>query len=409
MQQIIALATATSLCFACVSVGAWMCAPSCARCAIRARSARRIRRLMLAAVFNLARPVLAALQPEQAHELTLRSLEAGVYPRQKSPDDARLAVHLWGLTFSNPLGVAAGFDKDARVPDAVLGMGFGFAEVGTVTPRPQQGNPRPRVFRLHEDRALINRLGFNNAGYDAAVARLQLRARRGIVGVNIGANKDAVDRAAAYVEGVRRFYDAASYFMVNVSSPNTPGLRDLQAPAALDSLLTRVLGARAEMMAAGKPWRPIIVKLAPDLAAPDLESIIAVLGSQGIDGIAASNSTIAREGLHDAERGQQAGGISGRPLFHRSTVMLARIFRLTQGRIPLIGIGGIDSGPMAIAKIEAGARLLQLYTGLVFEGPRLISRLKRALVQYVDHRKLADIGQACGRRADEWAAEPLSA
>jgi dihydroorotate dehydrogenase len=362
---------------------------------------------MLAAVFELARPVLAGLQPEQAHELTLRSLEAGLYPRQRAPDDARLAVGLWGLTFSNPLGVAAGFDKDARVPDAVLGMGFGFAEVGTVTPRPQEGNPRPRLFRLREDRALINRLGFNNAGYDAAIARLHLRRRRGIVGVNLGANKDAVDRGAAYVEGVRRFYDAASYFMVNVSSPNTPGLRDLQAPEALDSLLSRVLGARAEMMAAGKPWRPIIVKLAPDLAAPDLEAIIAVLSSKGVDGIAASNTTIARDGLHDAEHGQEAGGVSGRPLFHRSTVMLARIFRATQGRIPLIGVGGIDSGPRAIAKIEAGARLLQLYTGLVFEGPRLISRLKRALLQYVDHRKLTDIGQGCGRRAEEWAAEPL--
>jgi dihydroorotate dehydrogenase len=260
---------------------------------------------------------------------------------------------------------------------------------------------------LREDRALINRLGFNNAGHDAAIARLRLRRPCGIVGVNLGANKDAADRAADYVAGIRRFYDAANYFMVNVSSPNTPGLRDLQAPSALDDLLARVLQARSEMIAAGKPWRPIIVKLAPDLAAPDLEAIVAVLLARGIDGIAVGNSSLARNGVHDAERAE-VGGMSGRPLFHRSTVMLARIYRATQGRIPLIGVGGIDSGPTAIAKIEAGARLLQLYTGLVFEGPRLISRLKRALLQYVEHRKLADIGEACGRRADEWAARPLA-
>jgi dihydroorotate dehydrogenase len=361
---------------------------------------------MLAALFELARPVLSALRPEQAHELTLRFLEAGLYPRPEALDDCRIAVRLWGLSFANPLGVAAGFDKDARVPDAVLGMGFGFAEVGTVTPRPQQGNPRPRLFRLHEDRALINRLGFNNAGHDAAITRLSLRPACGIVGINLGANKDADDRAADYVAGIRRFYDAANYFMINISSPNTPGLRDLQAPSALDDLLARVLQARSEMIVAGKPWRPIIVKLAPDLAAPDLEAIVAVLLARGIDGIAAANSSLARNGVSDAERAE-AGGISGRPLFHRSTVMLARIYRATQGRIPLIGVGGIDSGPTAIAKIEAGATLLQLYTGLVFEGPRLISRLKRALLQYVEHRKLADICEACGRRAEEWAAKPL--
>ena len=200
---------------------------------------------MLEAVFALARPLLNALDPEQAHELTLRSLEAGIHPRSSAPDDARLAASAWGLAFPNPLGIAAGFDKDARVVGAVLGMGLGFAEIGTVTPRPQQGNPRPRVFRLTGDRALINRLGFNNGGHAAALARLQRHPPRGIVGVNVGANKDAPDRAADYVEGIRCFYDVASYFSVNVSSPNTPGLRDLQAPAALDDLLARVLAARA--------------------------------------------------------------------------------------------------------------------------------------------------------------------
>ncbi len=362
---------------------------------------------MLGAVFELARPLLYALDPEQAHELTLKSLEAGIYPRDDAPDAAGLELDVWGLRFPNPLGIAAGFDKDARVPDAVLGMGFGFAEVGTLTPRPQDGNPRPRVFRLIKDRALINRLGFNNGGHAAAQARLAARAAKGVVGVNVGANKDADDRAADYVAGVRGFYDVASYFTVNISSPNTPGLRDLQAPAALDDLLARVLAARAELVAAGKPSRPIVVKLAPDIAAADIEPIAAVLAARGVDGIAISNSTLARTGLKDEAAGHEAGGISGRPLFHRSTVVLARVHRLTQGRIPLIGIGGIDSGAAAIAKIEAGATLLQLYTGLVYEGPGLVGRIKRAMVEYAAHRKLARITDACGRRAQEWASRPL--
>jgi dihydroorotate dehydrogenase len=362
---------------------------------------------MLEAVFALARPLLNALDPEQAHELTLRSMEAGIHPRSTAPDDSRLAASAWGLAFPNPLGIAAGFDKDARVVAAVLSMGLGFAEIGTVTPRPQQGNPRPRVFRLLGDRALINRLGFNNGGHAAALARLQRHPLSGIVGVNVGANKDAPDRAADYVEGIRCFYDVASFFSVNVSSPNTPGLRDLQAPAALDDLLTRVLAARAGLTTAGKPRRPVVVKLAPDLAEADLEPVVGVLVSRGVDGIAVSNTTLSRSGVSDSARGRESGGLSGRPLFHRSTVMLARVYRLTQGRIPLIGIGGIDSGATAIAKIEAGATLLQLYTGLVFEGPGLVARIKQDLVQYAAREMLARIGDATGRRAEDWAARPL--
>ena len=362
---------------------------------------------MLGAVFELARPLLNALDPEQAHELTLKTLAAGIYPRALAPDDGRLAVNVWGLAFVNPLGIAAGFDKDARVCDAVLGMGLGFAEVGTVTPRPQAGNLRPRVFRLIEDRALINRLGFNNAGHAAALARLERRDPSGIVGVNIGANKDSGDRTADYVEGIRRFTDVASYLTVNVSSPNTPGLRDLQAPAALDDLLTRVLAARSDATAAGSRTPPIVVKLAPDIAEDDLAPIVDVLVRRGVDGIAIGNTTLSRAGVRDTVLAKEAGGISGRPLFHRSTVILARVHRLTQGRIPLIGIGGIDSGPAAIAKIEAGATLLQLYTGLVFEGPGLIARIKRDLVQFAEQKRLARIGDATGRRAEEWAARSV--
>lgn len=359
---------------------------------------------MLAAVFELARPLLYALDPEQAHELTLRSLEAGVYPRQAADDDTRLSVEAFGLRFPNPLGIAAGFDKDARVPAAVLGMGCGHAEIGTVTPRPQDGNPRPRVFRLIRDRALINRLGFNNGGHAAAHARLTSKRAAGVIGVNVGANKDAADRAADYVAGVRAFYDVASYFTINVSSPNTPGLRDLQAPAALDDLVSRVLAARQELVSAGAPKRPVVVKLAPDIAEADVEPIVKVLVDRGVDGIAVSNSTLARDGLTETVLAKEQGGISGRPLFRRSTVMLARVYQASRGQIPLIGIGGIDSGATAIAKLEAGATLLQLYSGLVYEGPALLARIKAEMVARLESEGLSRIGDITGRRAAEWAA-----
>jgi dihydroorotate dehydrogenase len=284
-------------------------------------------------------------------------------------------------------------------------MGFGHAEIGTVTPRPQDGNPRPRVFRLIRDRALINRLGFNNSGHAAALQRLSRARPDGVLGINVGANKDAADRAADYVAGVRAFYDVASYFTVNISSPNTPGLRDLQAPAALEELVGRVLQAREELVAAGRPKRPVVVKLAPDIAEDDIAPIVEVLEARGIDGIAVSNSTLARERLGDSVLAKEAGGISGRPLFHRSTVVLARVHVLTGGRIPLIGIGGIDSGATAIAKLEAGATLLQLYTGLVYEGPGLLARIKQEMVAHVAGEKLARIADLTGRRAEEWAAK----
>jgi dihydroorotate dehydrogenase len=362
---------------------------------------------MLSAVYDFARPLLFGLDPEQAHALTLKVLEFGLYPHTAVADDPRLRVGLWGLAMPNPLGIAAGFDKDARVPHRLLAMGFGHVEIGTVTPRAQAGNPTPRIFRLVRDRAMINRLGFNNAGHAAALARL-IEFRRGggigVVGVNVGANRDATDRVADYAAGVRAFYDVASYFTINVSSPNTPGLRDLQAPAALDELLDRVLGTRAALVAAGKPSRPVVVKLAPDIAAADLEPIVNVMMKRGVDGIAVSNTTLARDGLTDAAVAKEAGGVSGPPLFHRSTAMLARVHVLTHGRVPLIGIGGVDSGTAAIAKIEAGATLLQLYTGLVYEGPGLIARIERDLSAYVARERLARIGEAVGRRAAEWAA-----
>src|SRR5262245_11992393 len=362
---------------------------------------------MSARIFELIRPLLFALDPERAHALTLAALEAGLHPRQAAPDHPGLSVAVWGLMLPNPVGVAAGFDKDARVPDGLLAMGFGHAEVGSVTPLAQEGNPRPRVFRLPGDHALINRLGFNNAGHAAALARLRRRTPSGVVGVNVGANRDAADRAADYVAGLRTFYDVATYFTVNVSSPNTPGLRDLQAPAALDDLLGRVLEAREALVAGGKPRRPVVVKLAPDIAGADLEPIARVLMARSVDGIAVSNTTLAREGLTDRALAKEAGGLSGRPLFRRSTAMLARVYLLTGGRIPLIGIGGIDSGEAAIAKVEAGATLLQLYTGLVYAGPGLLACIKRDLADYLEREEFSRLTSAIGRRAEEWAAKPL--
>ena len=360
---------------------------------------------MLSALSTLARPFLLSLEPEAAHELTLRALELGAYPRAVGRPDPALAVSLWGLSFPNPIGIAAGFDKDARVPDAILGLGCGFAEIGTTTPRPQPGNPAPRVFRLAEDRAVINRLGFNNAGHAAALARLAARPRGGIVGVNIGANKESPDRIADYVAGIEAFYEVASYFTVNISSPNTPGLRDLQTPEALDELLARVMAARDAKSAAGVR-RAVVVKLAPDLAEDQIESIAETLLRHRVDGIAVSNTTLARRGLTDRASGE-AGGLSGRPLFHRATVLLARVHQATGGRMPLIGIGGIDSPETALAKIEAGASLLQLYTGLIYEGPALIGRMTARLSRACADRGAVSITALTGTRAAEWAAKSL--
>ncbi|MGQ0456098.1 MAG: quinone-dependent dihydroorotate dehydrogenase [Hyphomicrobium sp.] len=363
---------------------------------------------MLSGLYHLIRPALFALDPEDAHEATLRALEAGLYPRPFGSDDQRLASRVMGLDFPNPVGIAAGYDKDGRVPDAVLGLGCGFAEIGTVTPKPQTGNPKPRVFRLVADDALINRLGFNNGGHDAALARLKARAGRGgVVGVNIGANKDSSDRASDYVKGVEAFNAVASYFTVNISSPNTPGLRDLQAPAALDELLSRVMAARESLVAKGEARRPIVVKIAPDIAEDDVTPICARLVAHNVDAIAVSNTTLARSDLRDS-KANEAGGLSGRPAFNLSTAMLARVWQATDGRIPMIGIGGVDSPEAALAKIEAGASLIQLYTGLIYQGPGLIGRIKEHLAATLHREGFDAIAPLIGRRASEWTAKPLA-
>lgn len=345
-------------------------------------------------LFPLARPLMSLIDPETAHRLTIRALRMGLAPRQRQADPVSLAVDLFGLHFENPLGIAAGFDKNGEVPDAMLAMGMGFAEVGTVTPRPQAGNPRPRIFRLPLHRAVINRLGFNNDGHEALKKRLLARrGKPGIVGVNIGANKDAADRIADYEAGIRTFDGLAAYFTVNISSPNTPGLRALQNKAELETLISRVLAARRTDRA--RPT-PVLLKIAPDLGAEELADIADVALRLGLDGIIISNTTIAREGLVSGVNANETGGLSGAPLFAMSTGVLAEMYRLTQGRIPLVGVGGISSGDDAYAKIRAGASLLQLYSALTYEGPALIARIKADLAARLAADGFAHLKDAVG-------------
>jgi dihydroorotate dehydrogenase len=342
--------------------------------------------------YPLVRPLLRALPPETAHRLTLAALAAGLGGASWTSDPPELRQRLWGLEFPNPIGIAAGFDKDARAPDALLRLGFGFVEVGTVTPRPQPGNPRPRVFRLEADGALINRMGFNSSGLDVVVRRLTGRQRRGIVGVNLGKNRDSENASADYLEGVRRAGQLADYLVVNVSSPNTPGLRDLQARAVLESLLRELLAAREETGS----HAPLLVKIAPDLASEERRDIAAVALASRIDGIIVSNTTVARPTGLRSTAAAEAGGLSGRPVLEPSTTLLAEMFRLTEGGVPLIGVGGVASAEDAYAKIRAGASLVQLYTALVFAGPGLLGRIKTGLAALLRRDGFASIAEAVG-------------
>ncbi|ADZ71685.1 Dihydroorotate dehydrogenase 2 [Polymorphum gilvum SL003B-26A1] len=341
--------------------------------------------------------------------MTLAALRAGLYPRGGRRADPRLTMRLFDLAFPNPLGMAAGFDKNGEVPDAVLGMGFGFAEVGTVTPRPQPGNPRPRLFRLAADRAVINRFGFNNEGHDALRRRLEARAARGgIVGVNVGANKDSADRVADYVAGIRRFADLASYFTVNVSSPNTPGLRDLQARSSLHELLVRVITARDEEARRIGRAVPVLLKISPDVDQQALEDIAEEVTATAVDGLIVSNTTVSRAGLTERHHAQEAGGLSGRPLFRKSTIVLARMRKLVGPSLPIIGVGGIDSPQAAWTKITAGATLLQLYSALVYEGPGLVGRILAHLSTELERNGLDSLADACGADLEAWSGQDIT-
>jgi dihydroorotate dehydrogenase len=353
---------------------------------------------------RLGQKLLFTFDPETAHGLSIAAMRCGLPVAGRPPRDARLKVTVCGLDFPNPLGMAAGYDKNAEVPDALLGLGFGFAEVGTITPLPQAGNPKPRIFRLPQDEAVINRLGFNNEGHEAAERRLAARkGRSGIVGVNIGANKDSADRVSDYELGVSRFAKYASYLTVNISSPNTPGLRTMQAREQLGELLSRVIAARAA--AAAKP--PIFLKIAPDLVEAELEDIAAEVTEKRIDGVIVSNTTIARLGLRSGAVTGETGGLSGKPLFERSTIVLARMRKLLGPNRAIIGVGGVDSTDAALEKFRAGADLVQLYTGMIYAGPALPGRILEGMVRFADKEGLSSISALRDSRLDHWASKAL--
>jgi dihydroorotate dehydrogenase len=360
-------------------------------------------------LYGLARPLFFAMDAEQAHGMTIKMLKAAAFlPFSLGASDARLRVKAFGLDFPNPVGMAAGFDKHAEVPDALLRLGFGFTEIGTVTPLPQPGNPLPRLFRLTEDEGVINRFGFNSEGHRAAYNRLAARAgKRGIVGVNVGANKDAADRVDDYVAGIEAFADVATYFTVNISSPNTPGLRDLQQASVLDDLLARVLDAR-DRAAARAGRKPILLKIAPDLTSADLDDIVRVCRARKIDGMIVGNTTITRPASLRSPHAKEGGGLSGKPLFELSTHMLAQTFQRVEGQFPIIGAGGIHDAASAIAKIEAGASLLQFYSAMVYRGPGLVAEVLKGLRAHMDSAKISQISALTGRNASEWANRAIA-
>jgi dihydroorotate dehydrogenase len=345
-------------------------------------------------MIDLAARALKALPAEPAHRATicLASVFGAFLPRAQA-DDGSLAVNAFGLKFPNPIGLAAGFDKDAVVPDAMLRFGFGFVECGTLTPRPQSGNPKPRLFRLSEDRAVINRMGFNNGGMEAAAHRLTKRKRNGIVGINIGANKDSADRISDYALGFERLAPFADYVTVNVSSPNTPGLRGLQNRDELERLLGTLTKARGAMRL------PLLLKIAPDLDEPAMDDIAQVVLRSGIEGLIVSNTTIERPASLKSSNARETGGLSGKPLFARSTEMLRQMRGRVGAQIVLVGVGGISSGTDAYAKIRAGASLVQLYTALAHEGPGLVARIKRELLACFARDGYSTVTEAIG--ADE--------
>jgi dihydroorotate dehydrogenase len=350
-------------------------------------------------------PLLRWFDPEDAHRLAIQGLKL-LPPVRLRPDDAKLAVRAFGLNFPNPIGMAAGFDKSAEAPDALLRLGFGFVEIGTVTPLPQRGNPRPRLFRLERDEAVINRMGFNNDGAEAVLRRLAARAHlSGIVGVNVGANKDSDDRVADYVRLIETFAPVASYFTVNVSSPNTPGLRNLQQAGALDDLLAKVIDAR-ERVRERAGDSPVLLKIAPDLSLAELDDVVHIARSRRVDGMIVANTTLARPStLREQTRAKEQGGLSGRPLLRLSTRMVAETYVRAEGAFPLIGVGGIDSGGAALTKIRAGASLIQLYSSLIYKGLGLVDDIKTDLASTLLRTGREQLSEIVGADAATITAE----
>lgn len=350
----------------------------------------------MSTVQDLATAALRLIDPETAHKAALGALRAGLGPRVRADKFPRLRTTLAGLDLPNPIGMAAGFDKDCAAPDALLAAGFGFVECGTVTPRAQAGNPRPRIFRLSEDRAVINRLGFNNKGLDAFADRLAARAgRKGVVGANVGANKDCADRAADYVLGMGRVWRDAAYVTANISSPNTPGLRGLQERGALEDLLGRLREARGPLEKA-HGTRPVFLKVAPDLDETAVRDIAELAQSYALDALVVSNTTLQRPAHLTSDNREEAGGLSGQPLFQISTHVLRLFAQALGGRLPLIGVGGVASGETALAKIRAGASAVQLYTAMVFEGPSLAARIADELDGLLAAEGFDSVSEAVG-------------
>jgi dihydroorotate dehydrogenase len=346
----------------------------------------------LSRLYDLAASALRTLDPEDAHRLTVRALALGLGPRAPAPDPI-LATTIAGLSLSSALGLAAGFDKNAEVFGPMLAAGFGFVECGTVTPLAQAGNPRPRLFRLTDDQAVINRMGFNNQGLEAFAARLGRPGRPGPVGANIGANKDSADRIGDYVTGLERLWGLADWFTLNISSPNTPGLRALQTRAALEELLGRTAEARDALPASGRV--PLFLKVAPDLDDPEIEAIVETVLAFGLSGIIVANTTLSRPALASPDAGE-AGGLSGVPLRELAQSVLGRFSTVAAGRLPLVGAGGIASGADAYARIRAGASAVQLYSALVFEGPGLAVRLSRDLAARLRADGFRTLAEAVG-------------
>ena len=349
--------------------------------------------------YRLIRPLLFRMDPENAHNLTLKMLKKGLVPKYKPVINRRLNTDICGIHFPNPVGLAAGFDKNAQAIKELRQLGFGFVEVGSITPLPQDGNPKPRLFRLPEADAVINRFGFNSLGMEYCFREIiawhdsLLATDRGILGVNLGKNKTTTDAAADYVAGLFAFAPYADYLTINISSPNTPGLRDLQGRDALIDLLQKVMSAHAQT--SKKP--PVFVKIAPDQTTQQMEDIADAVTATGVHGLIVGNTTVSRPGTLPAKLAAETGGLSGKPLFTLSTKVLADMYRLTRGKLPIIGCGGVSSAEDAYAKIRAGASLVQLYTALIYEGPALINRINNGLAALLERDGFASVNEAVGK------------